>query len=69
MTLHQPQEQFTAGGSVRVTDILTSVAKEIDRILYETGHGGDLGPQRRANALRSLACRVRRLAETIEKGR
>ena len=52
-----------------MTDILTSVAKEIDRILYETGHGGDLGPQRRANALRSLACRVRRLAETIEKGR
>ena len=68
MTVHQPPDQFTISGNVRVVDVLQSAAKEIDRILYETGHGGQLGPERRAILLRALALRLRRLAETIEKG-
>lgn len=68
MTITPKPSEFLISGNVRVADVLASAAKEIDRILYDTGNGGELSSQRRTTALVSLARSLRRLAETIERG-
>lgn len=69
MSIQPKPSDFLISGNVRVADVLRSAGNEVDRILDDTNHGGTLSPERRLHALRILAIRLRRLAETIEKGK
>lgn len=68
MTLRPEPSDFLIGGNVRTVDLLDSIAKEIDRInnisISERAYHAD-----RTVQFQRLARQVRRLAETIEKGR
>lgn len=71
MTAQPSPQQFSPliSGNVRTSDLVNSIAKEIDRI---TDHGtasyGMWSYEARVSALRALASKLRRLAETIERG-
>lgn len=65
MTIQPSRQQFAPliSGNVRTADLVSSIAKEIERIV-EVGTRCDPPTQR----MRELAAKLRRLAETIEKG-
>jgi len=70
MTAQPKLAEFLPNGEVRTADVLRSAGDEIDRILNDAG----LWDQHTANMFkavprfRSLATRLRRLAETVERG-
>lgn len=66
MTIHPIRQQFDPliSGNVRTADLVNSIAKQVDAI----ARNHPTNPLRISAEMVALSAKLRRLAETIEKG-